>query len=190
VTTTANWPQWHPSSVHVTGDADHPQLVRDRYVEELIVAGRHGECEWTVLEREVPRHWVIDARPPAGGGARITYEFTPVDDGTHFVRTMDYKMAQRLSRADKRAGDPAQVERESAQAVVNLRAVLENELTVARQRFFAFFAGRTSALIAFDRGRRRMMPSTICAITLGSVSMSLRRMRAARSGLARPCSHC
>ncbi|HZX68870.1 MAG TPA: SRPBCC family protein [Candidatus Elarobacter sp.] len=92
VTTPAHRPEWHPSSVRVTGDADHSQLVGERCVEKFIVAGRHGECEWTVLEREALHRWVIDARPPAGGGARITYELSAVEGGTHFVRTMDYEM--------------------------------------------------------------------------------------------------
>ncbi len=132
VTTPANWPLWHPSSVRVTGDCAHSQIVGERCVEEFIVAGRHGECEWTVLERDAPRRWVIDARPPAGGGARIIYDLTASGVGTQFIRTMDYEMPNAFLELMNALVIRRKIERESAQAVANLREVLETTVAATR----------------------------------------------------------
>src|SRR5438034_205416 len=48
VTTPANWPRWHPSSLGVRGAADHPLEVGEQVTEDFRVAGRCGEVVWTV----------------------------------------------------------------------------------------------------------------------------------------------
>ena len=68
VTTPANWPKWHPSSLAVSGTTDHPLDLGEQVTEDFLVAGRRGRVVWTVVEREAPERWVIageveDGRP-------------------------------------------------------------------------------------------------------------------------------
>ena len=42
ITTPTNWPQWHPASVSVGGDADHSLLPGEAVTENISVAGRRG----------------------------------------------------------------------------------------------------------------------------------------------------
>jgi uncharacterized protein YndB with AHSA1/START domain len=91
VTTAGNWPQWHPSSLGVSGAVDHSGLPGEKIVEKFLVAGRRGEVVWTVKEREPARRWVIDGvivGREAGGV--ITYTLTPRDGGTLFEREFIY----------------------------------------------------------------------------------------------------
>ncbi len=91
VTTPGNWPQWHPSSLAVTGATDHSLEVGEKVTEEFLVAGRQGKPMWTVTEREFPHRWVIDGiieRSSSGGV--VTYTATPSGDGTLFEREFVY----------------------------------------------------------------------------------------------------
>ena len=91
VTTAGNWPQWHPSSLGVSGAVDHSGLPGEQIVEKFLVAGRRGEVVWTVKEREAARRWVIDGVIVGRGtGGRITYTLTPRDGGTFFEREFIY----------------------------------------------------------------------------------------------------
>jgi uncharacterized protein YndB with AHSA1/START domain len=86
VTTPGNWPDWHPSSLGVSGATDHSLEPGEQVTEEFLVAGRRGRVVWTVREREAPRRWVIEGRVEAGGGGTITYTETPHAGGTTFER--------------------------------------------------------------------------------------------------------
>ena len=59
VTTPANWPKWHPSSLGVSGTMDHPLDLGEQVTEDFLVAGRRGRAVWTVVERDAPERWVI-----------------------------------------------------------------------------------------------------------------------------------
>src|SRR5687768_15658043 len=77
VTTPANWPQWHPSSLGVSAGADHSLQVGERVVEEFLVAGRRGRVIWTVKEREEPRRWVIGGEIVGrNNGGVISYQLS------------------------------------------------------------------------------------------------------------------
>lgn len=129
VTTPANWPRWHPSSVRVTGDAGDPQTVGERCTEEFVVAGRRGSAEWVVLACERPRRWTIEARPPRGGWARIEYALVEESNGgTLFTRTMTYGMPNLLLGVLDVLVLRRRIAGESATAVENLRRVLEAEV--------------------------------------------------------------
>ncbi len=54
LTTPANWPLWHPSSVKVTGAVDHPLQPGEQVTEEFVVAGQSGKAVWTVRECRAP----------------------------------------------------------------------------------------------------------------------------------------
>lgn len=91
VTTPGNWPSWHPSSIAVTGDADHPQGVGEQCTEEFMVAGRQGKAVWTVTEREYPSRWVIRGIIEGrNSGGVVSYTVRPEGNGTHFERTFIY----------------------------------------------------------------------------------------------------
>jgi uncharacterized protein YndB with AHSA1/START domain len=127
VTTAANWPVWHPSSVQVTGAADHPLDVGEACVEEYVVAGRRGVVTWTVRERVAGRRWVIDATPPGGGYARITYTLSAVGDETLFVRELEYEMPNPWLGLLDRLVIRRRVTAESKEAVRRLERVLETQ---------------------------------------------------------------
>ncbi len=132
VTTPANWPRWHPSSVRVTGDAGHPLRVGERCVEEYVVAGRRGSGEWTVIAWDPPRRWSIEANPPGGGHATIVYELTAVGGGTRFTRTLYYRMPNAFLTLLNALLLRRRVERESAIAVNNLRLLLDPAIPASR----------------------------------------------------------
>ena len=96
ITTPANWPQWHPASVSVGGNADHSLLPGEQVMENISVAGHHGQVTWLVRERSAPHRWAIDGTGKDGGRATITYTLTPHPDGTTFDRELVYTMPNAL----------------------------------------------------------------------------------------------
>jgi uncharacterized protein YndB with AHSA1/START domain len=132
VTTPANWKQWHPSTIAVTGDAGHPQGVGERCTEEFVVAGRRGITDWIVRRCERPAVWTIEAQNSTGARATITYELAEADGGTAFTRTLEYAMPNPVLALLDAIVIRRRVERESATAVENLRNVLEAEVVAPR----------------------------------------------------------
>ena len=128
VTTPANWPRWHPSSMRVTGDAGHSQDVGERCTEEFVVAGRHGTCLWTVRERIPDERWVIDTTT-RGGYARIEYRLAADGEGTQFTRTLSYRMPNALLGLLDVLYIRGRIERESALATTRLRERIESTAT-------------------------------------------------------------
>jgi uncharacterized protein YndB with AHSA1/START domain len=125
VTTPANWPKWHPSSLAVSGAADHSLAVGEKVTEDFIVAGRKGRVVWTAVKRDAPREWVIEGDVEGRKAGVITYRLTPSAGGTRFDRELVYGSRNLLFLALNRLTIRAKVEAESAQAVLNLKQVLE-----------------------------------------------------------------
>jgi len=126
VTTPANWPRWHPSSLAVSGDdATHSLELGDRCVEEYVVAGRRGRAEWVCRERVTGRTWTIEGAPEGGGRGTIRYDVAPADDGTRFVRTLRYEMPNALLALLDALVIRRRVAAESAEALARLRTLLE-----------------------------------------------------------------
>jgi uncharacterized protein YndB with AHSA1/START domain len=125
VTTPGNWPEWHPSSLSVSGATDHSLESDERVTEEFRVAGRRGRVVWTVQERDAPHRWVIHGRVKGGGGGRITYTLTPHEGGTIFEREFVYTMSNPLLALLDRLVLRRRVEAESAEALRQLKDVLE-----------------------------------------------------------------
>jgi uncharacterized protein YndB with AHSA1/START domain len=94
VTTPGHWPDWHPSSLGVSGATDHSLLVGEQVTERFLVAGRRGEVVWTVREREAPRRWIIDGVITTGGGGSgvVSYNLTPRGGATEFIRNFTYPL--------------------------------------------------------------------------------------------------
>ena len=55
VTTPGNWPDWHPSSLGVSGATSRSLEPSEKVTEDYRVAGRRGHIVWTAREREAPR---------------------------------------------------------------------------------------------------------------------------------------
>lgn len=96
ITTPASWPQWHPASVSVGGNADHSLLPGEEVMENISVAGRGGQVTWLVRERSAPHRWIIDGTGKDGGRATITYTLTEQSGGTNFERELVYTMPNPL----------------------------------------------------------------------------------------------
>lgn len=125
VTTPGHWPQWHPSSIRVTGTTDHSLAVGEECTEEYVVAGRHGVCVWKVLERDAPRNWTIEASQAGGGSATITYTLSQAGDGTRFLRSMTYAMPNWFLGLIDAMFLQKRIRAESEEAVERLKATLE-----------------------------------------------------------------
>ena len=126
VTTPANWPTWHPSSIRVTGSVDHPLMLGEECTEEYVVAGRHGTCVWKVVERVLNQKWVITAAAEGGGEATITYSLSPAGDGTRFLRSMVYSMPNFFLGLLDTLFLRKRIQAESEEAVRRLKAALES----------------------------------------------------------------
>jgi uncharacterized protein YndB with AHSA1/START domain len=126
ITTPANWPRWHPASVRVSENADHPLLPGEEVTEDISVAGRRGQVTWLVRERNAPRRWVIDGIGKDGGGATITYTLTPHSDGTTFERELVYTMPNPLLSVLDCLIIRRRMRADSAEALRRLKQLLES----------------------------------------------------------------
>jgi Polyketide cyclase / dehydrase and lipid transport len=124
VTTSGNWPQWHPSSLRVSGTADRPMVLGDTCIEEFLVAGRRGSCTWTVRECIENRRWRIDTNAPEGY-ASITYSFEPSNGTTRFERLLEYRMRSPFFALLDGLVLRARIRRESEEASRRLKVRLE-----------------------------------------------------------------
>jgi len=131
VTTPANWPKWHPSSLAVSGATDHPLDLGEQVTEDFLVAGRRGQVIWTVVEREPPERWVIAGEVGGRPRGAVSYTLESAGPGTRFDRELVYASPTLLFAVLNRLGIRAKVERESAEAVRRLKAVLEAKPTSA-----------------------------------------------------------
>ena len=127
ITTPANWPQWHPASVSVSGNAGYSLLLGEEVTENISVAGRHGQVVWRVRERSAPRRWVIDGNGKDGGRATITYALSPDGDGTIFERELVYTMSKVWLAVLDWLMIRSRMKTDSTQALRRLKRLLESE---------------------------------------------------------------
>ena len=125
VTTPGNWPKWHPSSLKVTGATDHSLGVGEQVTEDFMVARRRGRVVWTVREREAPRRWLIQAKVEGGGGGTVGYTLTQEGDATIFEREFIYRTPGLLFKLLDWLIMRRRIKGESAQALSNLKRLLE-----------------------------------------------------------------
>lgn len=125
VSTPGNWPAWHPSSLGVSGATDHPLQVGEQVTERFRVAGREGTVVWTVSERKDPVSWVIDGDIDGRPAGTVAYTLTPAGDGTRFERDFTYRAPTLLFSLLNWAALRQRIDDESAQAVRQLKAVLD-----------------------------------------------------------------
>jgi uncharacterized protein YndB with AHSA1/START domain len=127
VTTPANWPRWHPSSLAVRGATDHSLALGESVVEDFLVAGSRGTVTWTAVVREPPVRWSIEGKNVGSrGGGTVTYTLRPDGAGTRFERVLTYRMPNLLAAILDHFGIRERVAAESAEAVARLKAELES----------------------------------------------------------------
>ena len=124
VTNPGSWPQWHPSSLGVSGVTDHSLEVGEQVTEAFRVAGRRGSVTWTCIERDRPHRWAIEGSPQEGGSGTISYLLTAHDGGTRFERTFVYHMPNRLWKLANRLFIRRRIEAESKEALRRLKEAL------------------------------------------------------------------
>ncbi|MBV8125362.1 MAG: SRPBCC family protein [Paucibacter sp.] len=132
VTTPANWPRWHPSSLSVSGATDHPLLVGEQVKEDFVVAGYQGRVLWTVVQRQAPLRWAISGQIEDGGKGMVSYRLTQVNGGTKFEREFEYARPNLLFLLSDMLGIRARITAESAEALRRLKAVLEGTAPAVR----------------------------------------------------------
>ncbi|WP_295997534.1 SRPBCC family protein [Rugamonas sp.] len=125
VTTPANWPRWHPSSLAVSGATDHPLRVGEQVGEDFLVAGYRGRVTWTVTQRQAPALWTISGKIDDGGSGRVNYRLTAVAGGTLFERDFDYARPNLLFVLADSFRLRRLITAESAEALRRLKAALE-----------------------------------------------------------------
>ncbi len=131
ITTPGNWPQWHPASVSVGGNADHSLLPGEEVTENISVAGRRGLVTWLVRERSAPHRWVIDGTGKDDGRATITYTLTPHPDGATFERELVYTMPNALLAVLDWLIIRRRMKADSAEALRRLKRLLESRSEIS-----------------------------------------------------------
>lgn len=131
VTTPGHWPEWHPSSLAVSGAADHSLAVGEQVTEEYHVAGRKGTVVWTVRERDAPRRWRIEGQIVGRGGSGGTVAYTLTQDAasncTRFEREFSYPTPTIVIALLDALVIRRRIREESAEAVRRLKARLDAE---------------------------------------------------------------
>ena len=125
-TTPKNWPRWHPASISVAGATDHSLAIGEEVTEEFRTGNGKGRTVWRVTAREAPRLWRIENSPAGDAQVAITYRLRMDGSDTVFERDMQYQ----FNRLWLIVLDPLfirrRMERESEQAVVNAKQILEH----------------------------------------------------------------
>jgi len=125
VSTPANWPAWHPSSLAVQGATDHSLQVGEQVTEAFRVAGREGTIVWTVTDRRAPSFWSIDGLIEGRQAGTVTYTLTPNGTGTRFERDFIYQAPTLLFAILNWTTLRNRIAAESTAAVTRLKAQLE-----------------------------------------------------------------
>ena len=95
VTTSGNWPSWHPASQSVRGQTHVPMQLGEQVIEHFRLIGYRGVVTWTVNHHDAPYRWRIEGVIRGRVRGVITYKLTPADDGTLFERTFVYLLQKR-----------------------------------------------------------------------------------------------
>jgi uncharacterized protein YndB with AHSA1/START domain len=126
ITTASNWPEWHPSTVRVSGAVFHPALEGETIVETVRLGIARDRFTWKVEERQAPNRWVIRATSERyRQKVRIVYTLTAKDEGTLWEREMCFDIPKSLELLDKLLFSKL-VRRNSETAVRQLKEVMES----------------------------------------------------------------
>jgi len=126
--TVTRWPEWHPSSLKVDGQAG-PLHAGSRFEEDIKAGGRDGHLSWEVNEYLPGRRWSAQARGDHGLSLVVTYECAAAGDGTQFTRTLEYRFAGVGMRIANQLLLKRRIERESAESMLALREMAQKQPT-------------------------------------------------------------
>jgi len=121
------WPQWHPSSLKVDGPMG-PLHTGARFEEDIRAGGRNGHLSWEVAEYLPGRRWCARAQGDRGLSLVVTYECEAHDDGTRFVRTLEYHFQGLSMRIANLLLLKRRIEHESAASLLALRETAQKHL--------------------------------------------------------------
>jgi uncharacterized protein YndB with AHSA1/START domain len=124
-TTPAQWPQWHPSSLKLYGDAAHSLERGEKFEEDVRAGGRKGHLKWNVLERKPAQQWIAEAQVDNGASLVLTYKVSAHEGGCLFERELSYQLPNAFLRVLNKLILQRRIERESAESLAHLKAVLE-----------------------------------------------------------------
>ena len=124
ITTPDHWPDWHTTALGVSGATNHSLLLGETVAEEVKVAGRRSQAEWTVTAREAPTRWAVEGEVAGGGKAVITYTLEPTATGTRFGREVVYELPALLALVDGLLVRP-RLEGEADESLKRLKDKLE-----------------------------------------------------------------
>lgn len=125
VTTPANWPNWHPASLTVTGNATGSLGLGDEVIAEFKAGGYRARAQWRVTRRRAPYLWSIEASPPEGGWARIEYALSAENGAVLLERELTYKMPNRWLALLDHCVIRRRMARESRLGLRRLKDILE-----------------------------------------------------------------
>jgi len=139
ITTTGHWPEWHPATRAVTGQALKPGQLGDECAEEVLTAGfLRGHISWRVVTCAAPVRWSIvttEIAVPLLSRARVRLEYFLEEEGlgTRLFRTFDYELPWYLWWFDKLYFS-GKIESESVEALRRLVALVDRRQTPAGRR--------------------------------------------------------
>ncbi|MDN3223144.1 SRPBCC family protein [Pseudomonas nunensis] len=128
--TVTRWPEWHPSSLKVDGQAG-PLHAGSRFEEDIRAGGRDGHLSWEVEEYLPGRRWSAQARGDHGLSLVVTYECEAYGNSTRFVRTLDYQFSGLGMRIANQLLLKRRIEHESAASMLALREMAQKHLAPA-----------------------------------------------------------
>ena len=124
VTTAKYWPQWHPATVAVSGQIEHPMQMGDVIRERARIGGVEGEGDWKVVEHERPRRVVMRVPGTQVGDVQITYGFVTHGDEVEFTRSLEFDVS--LLPENLRPVVERQMETDSAAGLRRLKELVES----------------------------------------------------------------
>lgn len=126
ITTASKWTQWHPATVSVSGDVDHPALEGETIVEVVRFGLARDRFEWKVEEREAPYRWVIRAQSERHRQkVKIAYTLKSEDGGTSWEREMTFYLPGSFKHLNKLFINRT-LTRNSRKAVRQLKELMES----------------------------------------------------------------
>ena len=125
--TVTRWPEWHPSSLRIEGQGGALHAGA-RFEEDIRAGGRDGHLRWVVTEFLPGRRWSAQAYGDNGLSLVLTYECSAEDDGTRFIRTLEYQFSGLAMRIANRLLLKRRIDRESAASMRALRERAERNL--------------------------------------------------------------
>ena len=133
ITTPASWAEWYPGTSSANGP-EHTPKENDRWEEHLRVSGFDMKVDWVAKQVEAPRLCIFEGKmtlsPPFGWLARgaaveLRYDLRDAGADTRLERSMSYLFPNPLLRLADRLFLQRKTQRESREALSNLKRILE-----------------------------------------------------------------